>query len=177
MVPMLHNILKGSTSARDNARRLVGVGGPEHNNALSRFAEEVQQAEDELILRIEKPSLIEIFNALDSATGWAEAFGIWQPEHHEAASRFIHDMHQIGLELQTACRIDTSSQTSRQGITTDAVLYDIVSCLTRARAHASFVSEQQPEYTLSLKRFQEEIQGIQGELMEKVRPVFLPEEN
>ena len=78
MKSTLHNILMSSTKARDYALYLVGAGSPEHNTALGQFAEEVKQAEDELIYRLEEPSLTEIFKALDTATGWAEAFGKWQ---------------------------------------------------------------------------------------------------
>lgn len=173
IAPTLHNILMSSTAASDHALRLVGAGGSEHNNALRLFVEEVQQAEDELIHKIEKPSLTEIFNALDSATGWAEAFGKWQPEYSEAADRCVQNLRQIGLELQTACRMDTHSESSRQGITSDAALYDVVACLTRARAYASFVSERQLEHTIPLRRFRDGVQRIQLELLENVDSVYI----
>jgi hypothetical protein len=162
-----------STAASDHALRLVGAGGSEHSNALRLFVEEIQQAEDELIHKIEKPSLTEIFNALDSATGWAEAFSKRQPEYNEAADRCVQSLRQIGLELQTACRMDTHSESSRQAITTDAALYDVVACLTRARAYASFVSERQLEHTIPLRRFRDGVQRIQLELVENVDSVYI----
>lgn len=113
MVPTLHKILTGSTAAKDHARRLLGFGSHELNQALIRFAEEVQQAEDALIHSIETPSLTEIFNAVDCATGWAEKFGKLH-DQTEAARKFSHDLKQVSLELQTACQMDRSFQQTRR---------------------------------------------------------------
>ena len=51
MEPTLHNILKASTAAREHARRMAECY-PKHSSALSRFEEEVKQAQKELTLRI-----------------------------------------------------------------------------------------------------------------------------
>ncbi|MEO7862137.1 MAG: hypothetical protein ABIU05_17255 [Nitrospirales bacterium] len=174
MEPTLHNILSGSTQARAYALRHLGVGTPEHDTAWTRFADEVQQAEDELIYRLETPSLTGIFHALDCAVGWADAFE--KGHYAEAARRFIQDLHQAGLELQITCRMDTSYQSSPQKIPTDAGLYDGVSCLTRALAYARFISIRQSEYAPALKRFQEEALRIQKDFIEKVSPSQISEE-
>ncbi|MEP6889384.1 MAG: hypothetical protein ABI955_01660 [Nitrospirota bacterium] len=174
MEPTLHNILMGSTQARAHALRQLRVGTPEHDIAFSRFADEVQQAEDELIYRLETPSLRGIFHLLDCAAGWAEAFG--KRHHGEAARRFIQELHQAGLELQATCRMDTSDQSSLQGITTNAVLYDVISYLTRARSYARFISSRQSEYAPAMKRFQEETLRIQKDFIEKVSPSQISEQ-
>ncbi|GKS65189.1 hypothetical protein YTPLAS72_24930 [Nitrospira sp.] len=142
MVPTLHKILTCSTAAKDHARRLLGFGSHEHNQALIRFAEEVQQAEDALIHSIETPSLTEIFNAVDCATRWAEKFGKLHAQT-EAARKFSHDLKQVSLELQTACQMDRSFQQTREGIPTDAHLYDVLSWLTQVSSYARFVSVRQ----------------------------------
>lgn len=144
MVATLHNILTGSTAAKCHALRLVGFGSPEHHRALIRFADEVQQAEDALIHSIVPPSLAEIFNAVDCAIGWAEQFGKWH-NHIEAANKFSQDLNRVGIELQTACQLDRSLHQTREGIPTDASLYDVLSWVTRARSYARFVSVRQPE--------------------------------
>lgn len=175
MVPTLHKILTGSTAAKDHARRLLGLGGQEHNQALIRFAEEVQQAEDALIHSIETPSLTEIFNAVDCATSWAEKFGTLH-DQTEAARKFSHDLKQVSLELQTACQMDRSFQQAREGIPTDAHLYDVLSWVTQASSYARFVSVRQADYAMPLKRFQDEVHRIQGTLQEAVNPSSISEE-
>ena len=175
MVPTLHKILTGSTAAKDHARRLLGFGSHELNQALIRFAEEVQQAEDALIHSIETPSLTEIFNAVDCATRWAEKFGKLH-DQTEAARKFSHDLTQVSLELQTACQMDRSFQQTREGIPTDAHLYDVLSWVTQASSYARFVSVRQADYAMPLKRFQEEVHRIQGTLYEAVNPNSISEE-
>lgn len=175
MIPTLHMILTGSTAAKDHARRLLGFGSHEHNQALIRFAEEVQQAEDALIHSIETPSLTEIFNAIDCAIGWAEKFGKLH-DQTEAARKFGHDLNQVSLELQTACQMKRSSQQTRESIPTDTHLYDVLSWVTQASSYARFVSVRQEEYARPLRRFQEEVHRIQGTLQETVNPSSISEE-
>lgn len=175
MVPTLHKILTGSTAAKDHARRLLGLGSDEHNQALIRFAEEVQQAEDALIHSIETPSLTEIFNSVDCAVGWAERFGQWH-DQTEAARKFCHDLKQVSLELQAACQVDRSFQQTRESIPTDAHLYDVLSWVTQASSYARFVSARQADYAMPLKRFQEDVHRIQGTLQEAVNPSSISEE-
>lgn len=51
MEPTLDNILKCSTAARELARRVVECS-PKDRSSLNRFEKEVQQAQNELTLRI-----------------------------------------------------------------------------------------------------------------------------
>ena len=46
-----------------------------------------------------KPSLVEIFNALEGAKGYAQLFAESHPEHGEAVGKFIANLNQIIREL------------------------------------------------------------------------------
>lgn len=175
MVPTLHMILTASTAAKHHARRLLGAGSHEHNQALLRFAEEIQHAEDALIHSIETPSFTDIFNAIDYAIGWAEKFGTSQNQT-EAARTFRQDLKRVSLELQTACQMDRSFQHTREGIPADTHLYDVLSWVTQASSYARFVAVRQADYAMPLQRFQEELQRIQGTLQEAVNPSCVSEE-
>ncbi len=175
MVPTLHLILTSSTAAKDHARRLLGFGSHEQNQALIRFAEEVQQAEDALIHSIDTPSLTEIFNAIDCAIGLAEKFGKLHGQT-EAAGKFSQDLKRVSLELQTACQMDRSFQHTQEGIPTNTHLYAVLSWVTKASSYARFVAVRQADYAMPLKRFQEEVHRIQGTLQEAVNPSSISEE-
>ncbi|MBS0151375.1 MAG: hypothetical protein JSR31_10575 [Nitrospira sp.] len=175
MVPTLHLILTGSTAAKHHARRLLGVGSHEHNQALLRFAEEIQQAEDALIHSIETPSFTDIFDAIDCAIGWAEKFGTVH-DQPEAARTFRQDLKRVSLELQTACQTNRSFQQTQEGIPTDTHLYAVLSWVTKASSYARFVAVRQANYAMPLQQFQEELQRIQGTLQEAVNPSCVSEE-
>jgi hypothetical protein len=59
----------------------------------------------------------------------------------------------------------------------EATLHDIVHFLTIARTHSDLISERHPEYAVPLKRFQDEVQRIQSELIKRVRPGLLSDED
>ena len=59
----------------------------------------------------------------------------------------------------------------------EGTLHDIVHCLTIARTHSELISERHPEYAVPLKRFQKEIRRVQKELITKVCPGLLSEED
>jgi hypothetical protein len=56
-------------------------------------------------------------------------------------------------------------------------LPEIVNCLMPAITLAVLISERQPEYTVPLKRFQEEVQRVEQELIKKVSPGVLSDED
>jgi ribosome-binding factor A len=56
-------------------------------------------------------------------------------------------------------------------------LPDIVGGLSVARVFATIISEQQPDYAVPLKRVQEEAFRVQRELIEKIYPGSLSDED
>jgi hypothetical protein len=124
-----------------------------------------------------KPSLVEIFNALTGAKGWAQTFAQSHPEHGGAVGKFIEDINQIARELRNI--VDGESEVPKlgPGSTMEEPLHNSVRFLTSARAHAELISVWHPEYTVPLKRFQQEVQRVQRELITQVRPGLLSDED
>jgi len=124
-----------------------------------------------------KPSLVEINNALEGARGLSQALAQSHPEHDEAVGKFNEDINQISRELGNIVYGESEFPKLRHGSAMEATLHDIVNFLTIARAYAEVISGQRPEYAAPLKRFQEEAQRVQRELIKKVRPVLLSDED
>jgi hypothetical protein len=55
-------------------------------------------------------SLVDIFNVVARTKGSAEGFAQSHPQHGEAVSKFIQDLHQISLGLQPASRVEQLSK-------------------------------------------------------------------
>ena len=123
-----------------------------------------------------KLSIVEIFTYIERIKECAHAWAHSQPEHGEAPEygealgKFIQDLDQIELELRESVVGKASLQSSYRGCTVDGNIFGIINCLTHVTALADFFSEEQPEYTAPLKRFQEEISRVKGELTKKVYP-------
>jgi hypothetical protein len=124
-----------------------------------------------------KPSLVEIFNALTGAKGWAQDLAQSHPEHDEAVGKFIEDINQIAGELRDIVYGESEFPKLKHASTTEESLHNSVKFLTAARAHAELISVQHPEYTVPLKRFQKGVQRVQRELMTQVRPGVLSDED
>ena len=124
-----------------------------------------------------KLSIVDIFTALERTKRCAQAWAHSQPEHDEALGKFIMDLDQIGLELQQSVLVKPRSRSAMHGSTVEGNLHEIVNCLVPAIAFAVIISERQPEYTVPLKRFQEEVQRVRQELIKKVRPGVLSDED
>lgn len=124
-----------------------------------------------------KPSLVEIFNPLEGAKGWAQALAQSHPEHDEAVGKFIQDINQIGRELQNIVSGESEFTKLRHGSTMEESLHNSVKLLTAVRAHAELISVRHPEYTVPLKRFQKEVQRVRRELITKVRPGLLSDDD
>ena len=119
----------------------------------------------------------DIFNALRGAKGCAQAFSHMQPEHSEAVDQFTKEIERIGLELKNDVCVESESSMPWERATTEAaIVHDLVNFLIKAKSYADRVSQHNPEYMVSLKRFQEELQRIQNELLRTVRPGWLPDE-
>ena len=118
----------------------------------------------------------DIFTALERTKHSAQAWAHSQPERGEAPEfgealgKFIQDLDQIELELRESVVGKASLQSSYRGCTVNGNIFGIINCLTHVTALAGFFSEEQPEYTAPLKRFQEEISRVKGELTKKVYP-------
>jgi hypothetical protein len=104
-----------------------------------------------------KPSIVEIFTALERTKRCAQAWAQSHPEHDEALSKFIKDLDQIGLELKNSVLVKARFRSSRHGRTMEGNLHEIINCLVPAITFAELISERQPEYTVPLKRFQDEV--------------------
>jgi hypothetical protein len=117
-----------------------------------------------------KLSIVEIFTALERTKRCAHAWAQSQPEHDEALGKFIKDLDQIGLELKNSVLVKARFRSSRHESTVEGNLFGIVNCLVPVITFAVIISERQPEYTVPLKRFQEEVQRVRQELIKKVRP-------
>lgn len=116
-----------------------------------------------------KLSIIEIFTALDRTKRCAQAWAQSQPEHDEALGKFIKELDQIGLELQKSVLVKPRSRSAKHGSTVEGNMFEIVNCLIPVVTFAQIIPERQPEYTVPLKRFQEEIQRVRQELIKKVK--------
>ena len=114
-----------------------------------------------------RPSIAEIFTALERTKRCAHAWALSQPEHGEALGKFIKDLDQIGLEIQSVL-VKPRSRSAKHGSTVDGNMHELVHCLGPVIVFAEIISEQQPEYTVPLKRFQEEVRRVQQELIKKV---------
>ena len=115
-------------------------------------------------------SIVEIFTALERTKGCAHAWAQSQPKHDEALGKFIKDLDQIGLELQKSVLVKPRSRSAKHGRTVGGNLHDCLTPYTLAVAFADLISERQPEYTVPLKRFREELQRVQQEMIKKVYP-------
>jgi hypothetical protein len=115
-----------------------------------------------------QPSIVDIFTALERTKECAQAWAQSQPEHDEALGKFIQDLDQIGLELQQSVLVKSRSRSAKHGSTVDGNLHEIVNCLGPVIVFAEIISEQQPEYTVPLKRFKEEVRRVHQELIKKV---------
>jgi hypothetical protein len=115
-----------------------------------------------------KPSIVMIFTALERTKECAHTWAQSQPEHGEALGKFIKDLDQIALELKNSVSVKARFRSARQGSTVEGNLHEIVTCLIPAIAFAVIISERQPEYTIPLKRFQEEVRRVKSELINKV---------
>ena len=124
-----------------------------------------------------KLSIVDIFTALARTKRCAQAWAHSQPEHDEALGKFIKDLDQIALELKNSVSVKARSRSARHGSTVEGNLHEIVNCLVPAIAFAVIISERQPEYTVPLKRFQEEVQRVRQELIKKVSPGVLSDED
>ena len=124
-----------------------------------------------------KPSLVDVFNALSGAKGYAEVLAQSHPEHGEAVGKFLEDINQIASELRTIVYAESERPKLTHGSTLEEYLHNSLKFVTAAGAHAELISVQCPEYTVHLKRFQKELQRARRELMTKVQPGLLSEED
>jgi len=124
-----------------------------------------------------EPSIVEIFTFLERTKGCAQAWALSQAEHQEALDKFITDLDQIALELKNSVSVKARSRSARHWSTMEGNLFEIVNCLVPVITFAVIISERQPEYTVPLKRFQEEVQRVRQELIKKVRPGVLSDED
>lgn len=124
-----------------------------------------------------EPSIVEIFTFLERTKGCARAWSLSEPEHEEALDKFITDLDQIALELKNSVSVKARYRSARNGSMMEGNLFEIVNCLVPVITFAVIISERQPEYTVPLKRFQEEVQRVRQELIMKVRPGVLSDED
>ena len=117
-----------------------------------------------------EPSIVDIFTALERTKSCAQSWAQFQPEHDEALDKFVKDLDQIGCELKNTALVDVSFRSARHGSTLEGSLFEILNCLIPVITFAQIISERQPEYTVPLKRFYEEVQRVRQELIKKVRP-------
>ena len=116
-----------------------------------------------------EPSIVDIFTALERTKSCAQFWAQSNPEHEEALDKFIKDLDQIGCDLKNSALVEVSFQSARHGSTTEGSLFEILNCLVPVITFAAIISERQPEYTVPLKRFQEEVQRIRQELIKKIK--------
>lgn len=91
--------------------------------------------------------------------------------------KFIEDINQIAHELRTIVYDESEFPKLRHESMMEELLHNSLKFLTAGRAHAELSSVECPEYTVPLKRFQKEIRRVQRELITKVRPGLLSEED
>jgi hypothetical protein len=123
-----------------------------------------------------KLSIVEIFPALARTKRCAQAWAHSQPELDEALDKFIQDLDQIGLELKNSVLVKARSRSPKRGSTVEGNMHEIVNCLLPAITFAELIAEQQPEYTVPLKRFLEEVHRIKSVRFQKVYPGMFSEE-
>lgn len=116
-----------------------------------------------------KPSIVLIFTALERTKGCAHAWAQSQPEHEEALGKFVKDLDQIGCELKSSVPVKARFRSARHGSTVEGNMFGILNCLIPVITFVVIISERQPEYTVPLKRFQEEVQRVRQELIKKVQ--------
>ncbi len=124
-----------------------------------------------------KPSIVMIFTALERTKGCAQAWAQSNPEHDEAFGKFVKDLDQTGCELKNSVPVKARFRSSRHGSTVEGNMFGILNCLIPIITFAVIISERQPKYTVPLKRFQEEVQRVQQELIKRVRPGVLSDED
>jgi len=124
-----------------------------------------------------KLSIVEIFTALERTKRCAQAWAHSQPELDEALGKFIKGLDQIGLELKNSVVGKAKFRSARRGSTLEGDMHQIVNCLVPAIVCAELISEQQPEYTVPLKRFQEEVHRVKSELFKKISPGVFSDED
>ncbi|TKB88569.1 MAG: hypothetical protein E8D41_16390 [Nitrospira sp.] len=124
-----------------------------------------------------KPSIVMIFTALERTKRCAHAWAHSQPEHDEALGKFIKDLDQIGFELKNSVLVKPRSRSAKHGSTPTGHMLEIIHCLMPAITFAEIISEQQPEYTVPLKRFQEEVHRVTRELDKKISPGAVSDED
>ena len=115
-------------------------------------------------------SIGEIFTCLERTKERAHAWAHLQPEHEEALDKFIKDLDQSGCELQNSVLVKARVPSAEHGSTLEGSLFEILNCLTPILVLVELLSEQQPEYAVPLKRFNEEVQRARQDLIKKVRP-------
>jgi ferric-dicitrate binding protein FerR (iron transport regulator) len=116
-----------------------------------------------------RPSIVEIFTALERTRRCAQAWAQSNPEHDEALEKFITDLDQIGCELKSSVPVKARFRSARHGSTVEGNMFGILNCLIPVITFAVIISERQPEYTVPLKRFYEEVRRVQQELIKKVQ--------
>ena len=124
-----------------------------------------------------KLSIAHIFTALERTKRCAQAWAHSQPEHDEALGKFIQDLDQIRLELKNSVVKKAKSRSAKHGSIPTGHMHEIITCLMPAITFAEIISEQQPKYTAPLKRLQEEIYRVTRELLKKVSPGSVSDED
>lgn len=124
-----------------------------------------------------KLSIVEIFTALERTKRCAQAWAHSQPEHDEALGKFINGLDQIGLELKNSVLVKARARSAKHGSTPKGHMLEIIRCLTPAITFAEIISAQQPEYTVLLKRFREEVHQVTRELHKKISPGVFSDED
>jgi hypothetical protein len=120
--------------------------------------------------KVMRPSIAEIFTALERTRRCAQAWAHSQPEHGEELNKCIKDLDQISLELKNSVVGKARLQSSRGRSMVEGNIFGIVNCLTPVITFAEIISERHQKYTVPLKRFQEEVRRVQQELFKKVSP-------
>jgi hypothetical protein len=117
-----------------------------------------------------KPSLVEIFNALARAKGWAQVWAQSNPDYDYRAYKFIKDLDHIGRDLNNSVNGETSFRSSRHWNTLEASWTNLFTMIAIRAAHAERISQQYREYTVPLERYREEVHRVVTELFEKAGP-------
>jgi hypothetical protein len=124
-----------------------------------------------------KLSIVEIFTALERTKRCAQAWAHSQPEHNEALRKFINDLDRIGLELRNSVLVKARPRSAKHGSTPTGHMHEIFHCLMPAITFAETIPEQQPEYTVPLKRFYEEVHRVTRELHKQISPGVFSDED
>jgi hypothetical protein len=115
-------------------------------------------------------SIGDIFTYLERTKEFAHAWAQSQPEHGQALGKFIRDLDQSGCELQNSVLVKARVPSAEHRSTPEGNVFGIRICVTPILALVDLLSEQQPEYAVPLKRFSEEVQRAQKDLIKKVHP-------